>query len=132
MELSDENSKYSSMRGGGPRRTLSTSSDSQGVSGGNNVNGAHQQPTYSNHQQRKNNGASVPALLGMAPQNLVSHHSAQGPSAHHHSNPHNSITHSNNPVSNGRHFANSYPQHVPHMNDNYHYSRPYRGGGDSR
>lgn len=140
----------SPMRGVGPRRTMSSGSDTQVVGGGatGNSNGLHhqqqhlQQSSYNSQPPppRKSSNAPAPApLLGMAPQNMVSH---PPPPPHNHSNHHHTSsapqqhslqqTQSNQP-SNGRHYNNSYSQSLPHnVSDNYHYTRPYRGGGDSR
>ncbi|XP_035707179.1 uncharacterized protein LOC110843934 isoform X2 [Folsomia candida] len=126
------------MRGVGPRRTMSSGSDSQVVSGtGGNNNGLqpqqHQQSYSSNNQPPRKNTAPVPApLLGMVPQSLISHPSSH--SNHHPSVPHNSIQNSSNQSTNGgRHYSsNAYSQSLPHVVDNGHYTRPYRGTGDSR
>lgn len=130
---------YNSSRGIGPRRmdrTMSSSSDtnqgSNSASGNNVTNGLHQSQPYSSQQpSRKANGVSAPApLLGMAPQNLVSHPPPNSHTNHHQTSNHSSLQNPN--LSNGRYYGNSYAQNVSHISDNYYYStRPYRGA-DSR
>lgn len=126
------------MRGVGPRRTASNSDQGLvGATGSNSSNGIpshHQQQSYNNQLPRKNANAPTPApLLGMAPQNLVSHPPPQN-HTNHHNQSHNSVPqNSSNQTSNGRHYNNSnYSQNAPHGSDNYYTNRSYRGGGDSR